>query len=69
MPLSEQDEKRLQEIDSELKEIHNDINEYLSRKDEHGVTWQTPGKPHEYQTLVDRELKLLTERKSIIERS
>ena len=69
MPLNEQAEKRLKEIDSELEEIHNDIKEYHSRTDEHGVTWQTPGKPNEYQTLVDRELELLTERKSIIERS
>ncbi len=69
MPLSEQDEKSLQEIDSELEEIHNDIDEYLGRKDKHGVIWQTPGKPHEYQTLVDREFELLQERKSIKGRS
>ncbi|MFC1901835.1 hypothetical protein ACFLX3_02785 [Chloroflexota bacterium] len=69
MPLSEQDEKRLKEIDSELEKIHKDIKEYHSRTDEHGVTWQTPWKTNEYQTLVDRELELLTERMSIIKRS
>ena len=69
MPISEQDKKRLKEIDSELEEIHNNITEYLSRKDEHGVIYQTPGKPQEYSKLVDRESELLQERKSIIERS
>ncbi len=69
MPKNKQDEKRIKEIDEELDKIHKAINEYHSRTDEHGVTWQIPGKPHEYQELVNRELELLTERKSIVERA
>ena len=69
MPKSEQDEKRLKEIDSELEEIHNNIKEYLSRRDKFGVIYQTPGRPREYDKLVDRESELLRERKSIVERS
>lgn len=68
MELSEQDKKRIEEIDRELGKIHEDIKEYHSRTDEHGVNWQNPEKPINYQALVDREIELLTERKSIIER-
>ncbi len=68
MPKSEQDEKRLKEIDSELEKIQNDIKEYLSRKNKDGIIYQTPGKPQEYSKLVERESELLQERKSIIER-
>jgi len=68
MPKSEQDEKRLKEIESELEKIHNDFKEYHSRTDEHGVNWQNPEKYINYEKLVEREFELLTERKSIIER-
>jgi hypothetical protein len=66
MPISEQDKKRLKEIDDELVNIHGAIKEYHGRTDERGITWQVSGKPYEYQTLVDRESILLKERKSIV---
>jgi len=70
MPLSEQDEKRLKEIDSELEEIRKLFKEYHSWKDEetHKI-WFPPGRYFNYDKMVDREFELGTERKSIVERS
>ncbi len=70
MPLSEQDERRLKEIDSELKKIHILFKEYHSWEDkETNKVWFPPGRYFNYDEMVEREYELLTERKAIIERS
>ena len=66
---SNENQKRLKEIDEELERIQNAFKEYHSYKDEKtGIYWLPPGKAFNYQKMVDREYELLKERKSIIER-
>ena len=69
MESREQDENRLEEIDSELEKIHKLFEEYHSwyDKDTQKV-WFPPGRYFNYQKMVEREHELLKERKLIKER-
>ena len=69
MPLSEQDENRLKEIDSELENIQKLFKEYHSWYDKKtGKVWFPPGRYFNYEKMVERESELGTERKAINER-
>ena len=64
---SNENQKRLKEIDEELEKIGDAFKEYHSYKDKKtGIYWLPPGKTFNYQKMVDREQELLKERKSIV---
>ena len=66
---SGKDKERLNEIDRELKKIHDLFEEYPSWYDEKTrKIWFPPGRYFDYDKMVDRENELLTERKAINER-
>lgn len=68
MDISE-DEKILNEIDSELEKIHKLFEEYHSWYDKKTQkVWFPPGRYFNYDNMVEREHKLLTERKALVER-
>jgi len=66
--MSEQDEQRLKEIDSELEKIQELFKEYHSWYD--AKTKKVvfpPGRYFNYNKMVDREQELLKERKGVKE--
>jgi len=66
---SGRDKERLNEIDRELKKIHDLFEEYHSWYDKKTQKiWFPPGRYFNYDKMVDRENELLTERKAINER-
>jgi len=66
---SGKDKERLNEIDAELKKIHDLFAEYHSWYDEKTQKILfPPGRYFNYDKMVDREHELLTERKAINER-
>ena len=63
------DKERLNEIDRELKKIHDLFDEYHSWYDKKTQkVWFPPGRYFDYNKMVERETELLTERKAITER-
>ena len=67
--MSEEDEQRLKEIDSELEKIRKLFKEYHSWYDEKtGKVWFPPGRYFDYEKMVDREYELGKEKKAISER-
>lgn len=67
--MSEQDEQRLKELDSELEKIQELFKEYHSWYDaKTAKVWFPPGRYFNYDNMVDREQELLKERKVIKKR-
>jgi len=68
--MSEQDDKRLKEIDDELEGIRELFKEYHSWYDKKtGKVLFPPGRYFDYEKMVDREYELGEERKAIKERT
>lgn len=61
--MQQQDENRLKEIDNELEKIQILFKEYLVGTKKTYKTWFPPGRHFDYEKMVERENKLLEERK------